>query len=263
MIPRIYLPDDLHERAELALPAAASHHLGTVLRRRPGDAILVFNGRHGEFDGEILSLGKERSRVRIGAEVRAQTSELDLVLCFAPLKKDATDFLVEKGTELGVARFQPVITRRSATLRLNAERMRQNAILASQQSERLTVPEFSPIRSLAELIEEWPPERRLIVCAERGNASPIGDVLAGFTKLVSRPNKWAVLCGPEGGFDEGELDPIAELPFVSLVGLGPRILRADTAALSALTLFQSILGDGNLRPPERPARYNTRYERKD
>jgi 16S rRNA (uracil1498-N3)-methyltransferase len=241
------------------MPEPALHHVAHVLRRGVGDDLLVFNGRDGEFRAEIATLTRKDATLRIGARIRQQSSPRDLTLCFAPLKKDATDFVIEKGTELGVSRFQPVTTRLCVATRVNAERLRQNAILAAQQSERLSVPEFAPVLSLERMLADWPGECLLLVCAERGKAEPIGDVLATFTRIVTPPNRWAILCGPEGGFDAGELDRIAELPFARLVGLGPRVLRADTAALAALAVFQMILGDGALRPPERPDATLTRH----
>ena len=236
----------------LSLAQAAQHHLGHVLRRGPRDPVLLFNGRDGEFLAEIVLMTKKEATIRVGNRQRNQTREPDLMLCFAPLKKEATDFLVEKATELGVTLFQPVATRHTTATRVNAERLRQNAIMAAQQCGRLSVPAIASVLPLEQLFDDWPVDRRMLVCAERGRAAPIRDVLNGFTDVVTSANRWAILCGPEGGFDLAELDRMAELPFVSLVGLGPRVLRADTAALAALAVFQSHVGDGELRPPERP-----------
>ncbi len=262
MIPRLYLPDDLREGALIAVALGQAHHLANVLRREIGDELLVFNGRDGEFSGRIASRAKREIAIRLDARVREQTQSPDLWLCFAPLKKNAIDFLIEKGTELGATRFQPVTTARTNTDRVNIDRLRQNAIEAAEQCELLAVPEMAPIVPLDRLIGEWPRDRRLLCCAEQGPAAPIADVLAGFTRVVSPPHGWAILCGPEGGFEEAELDRLANLPFVSLVGLGPRILRADTAALMALAVFQSILGDGRARPPDRSARDDGKHGRK-
>jgi 16S rRNA (uracil1498-N3)-methyltransferase len=165
------------------------------------------------------------------------------------LKKDAVDFLVEKGTELGVARFQPVLTAHTASNRINQSRLAVVATEAAEQSERLTVPEVLEPISLESLRTGWPKDRHLLICAEAGAAQPIAQALTSLTSDVRTPNKYAVLIGPEGGFQDDELDRLKKLPFVTAVGLGPRILRAETAALAALSAFQAILGDGAKRPP--------------
>ncbi len=252
MIPRLYVTADLAPGAEIAAEERAQHYLRNVMRRSAGDPVVLFNGRDGEFAAEIARLDKRSATLRITARRRAQDGVPDLWLCFAPLKKDAVDFLIEKGTELGVAVFQPVMTRRTITARLNLDRLAANAVEAAEQTERLSVPEIRPAVGFDALLESWPRERRMILCAETGPAQPIADALSGLTgraTSVSPANAWAIFCGPEGGFHVSELDRLRDLPFVTPVGLGPRILRADTAALTALAVFQAILGDGKLRPP--------------
>ena len=249
MIPRLYIEDALSAGATVAADERALHYLRNVMRRAPGDPLVLFNGRDGEFEAEIASLDKRKGALKVARLRRAQDSVPDLVLCFAPLKKDAIDFLVEKATELGVAAFQPVITRRTVASRINLERLRANAIEAAEQTERLTIPEVRAPISFNALITSWEPTRHIILCAEAGPALPIADALKALTFDVSPPNTWAIFCGPEGGFHVSELDRLRTLPFVTPVGLGPRILRADTAALTALAVFQAILGDGTLRPP--------------
>lgn len=249
MIPRLYLPVDLKAGQAVSADDRATHYLRNVMRCAIGDPVYVFNGRHGEFAAEIAEIGKRGATLRVTALRRLQMGVPDLWLCFAPLKKDATDFLIEKATELGVAAFQPVFTQHTTATRLNLERLAANAIEAAEQTERLTLPDIRTPRSLAELLRDWPPERRLVLCAEAGPASPIADALSTLKPSVKKTNAWAVLCGPEGGFARSELDLLSNLPFVTPVGLGPRILRADTAALTALAVFQSILGDGAQRPP--------------
>jgi len=250
MIPRLYIEDALSAGATVAADERALHYLRNVMRRAPGDPLVLFNGRDGEFEAEIASLDKRKGALKVARLRRAQDSVPDLVLCFAPLKKDAIDFLVEKATELGVAAFQPVMTRRTAASRLNLERLRANAIEAAEQTERLTIPEVRAPISFDTLVSSWEPARHIILCAEAGPALPIADALKALTFDVSPPNTWAIFCGPEGGFHVSELDRLRTLPFVTPVGLGPRILRADTAALTALAVFQAILGDGKLRPPQ-------------
>lgn len=249
MIPRLYVPVEL--KPGLAFPAEerAAHYLRNVMRRGIGDPIILFNGRDGEFAAEITEVSKRVVELRVGPQRRAQMGVPDVWLCFAPLKKDAVDFLVEKATELGVAAFQPVITQHTSATRLNLERLAANAIEAAEQTERLTLPEIRQPLSLRDMIAQWDPHRRIILCAEAGPAAPIATALSELQPSVSISNAWAIVCGPEGGFARSELDLLSKLPFVTPVGLGPRILRADTAALTALAVFQSILGDGALRPP--------------
>ncbi len=249
MIPRLYIKQSLAVGAIVPADERALHYLRNVMRRATGDPLVLFNGRDGEFEAEIASLDKRKGALKVTRLRRTQDSVPDLVLCFAPLKKDAVDFLVEKATELGVAAFQPVMTRRTAASRLNIDRLRANAIEAAEQTERLTIPEVRAPISFDTLVSSWEPTRHIILCAEAGPALPIADALKALTLHVRAPNAWAILCGPEGGFHVSELDRLRTLPFVTPVGLGPRILRADTAALTALAVFQAILGDGTLRPP--------------
>lgn len=253
MIPRLYLPAELKTGAVVDADERATHYLRNVMRRAAGAPVVLFNGRDGEFTGEIAEIGKRGASFRVTALRRPQMGVPDLWLCFAPLKKDATDFLIEKATELGVAAFQPVFTQHTTTTRLNLERLAANAIEAAEQTERLTLPEIRQPLPLADLLRGWPGTRKLILCAEAGPAAPIADALSALKQSVIISNKsleeWAILCGPEGGFARSELDLLSNLPFVTPVGLGPRILRADTAALTALAVFQSILGDGAQRLP--------------
>jgi 16S rRNA (uracil1498-N3)-methyltransferase len=249
MIPRLYVEHQLAAGAIIAADERAHHYLRNVMRRSVGDALVLFNGRDGEFEAEIARIDKRVAEIRIKRLRRAQDSVPDLVLCFAPLKKDAIDFLIEKGTELGVAAFQPVITRRTVASRLNLERLRANAIEAAEQTERLSIPDVRAPLAFEALLAGWQPSRHMILCAEAGPALPIANRLNALTRDVSPTNAWAIFCGPEGGFHVSELDRLRNLPFVTPVGLGPRILRADTAALTALAVFQAILGDGKLRPP--------------
>jgi 16S rRNA (uracil1498-N3)-methyltransferase len=249
MIPRLYVEQDLSAGAVIGADERALHYLRNVMRRSSGDAVVLFNGRDGEFEAEIARIEKRAAELRVTRLRRRQDRVPDLWLCFAPLKKDAVDFLIEKATELGVTAFQPVITRRTATSRLNLERLRMNAIEAAEQCERLSVPEIRPPLTFDALLAGWTMRRHIILCAEAGPAEPIANQFTALTSDVSHTNAWAILCGPEGGFHVSELDRLRNLPFVTPVGLGPRILRADTAALTALAVFQAILGDGKLRPP--------------
>ncbi len=249
---RLHVAADLAEGEPVALGSGQAHYLRDVLRLGPGASVTLFNGRDGEWRGRIEDLGKKGGRIHVERQTRPQLPEPDLWLVFAPLKSDRLDFLVEKATELGVAALAPVFTRHTAVGRVNLERMRARAIEAAEQCERLTVPQVLPAVTLDERLASWPPERRLLACAEAGMASPIAEALAAVAaELLDAPRPWAVLAGPEGGFAAAELDGLGKLPFVTCVGLGPRVLRAETAALAALACWQAILGDGRVRPPFR------------
>jgi 16S rRNA (uracil1498-N3)-methyltransferase len=250
MIPRLHVAEHLQKGARFTADERAAHYLLNVLRRGSGDPVLLFNGRDGEYRGQIAEAAKRRLVLEALEQTRAQQSEPDLWLCFAPLKKDAVDFLIEKGTELGVSRFQPVLTAHTASSRINQSRLSAVAIEAAEQCERLTVPEVLESISLEALRTGWSRERHLLVCAEGGEAAPIASALNALTSDVRSSNRFAVLIGPEGGFQDDELDRLKKLPFVTAVGLGPRILRAETAALAALATFQAVLGDGAKRPPK-------------
>jgi len=250
MIPRLYVAEHLQKGARFQADERVAHYLLNVLRRGSGDPVLLFNGRHGEYSGRIAEAAKRRLFLEALEQRRAQDDAPDLWLCFAPLKKDAVDFLVEKGTELGVARFQPILTTHTTNSRINQTRLTAVAIEAAEQCGRLSVPEVCEPISLEAMRTGWSPDRRLLVCAEAGAAAPIAEALNSLTSDVSSTNRFAVLCGPEGGFQDDELDRLRKLHFVTPVGLGPRILRAETAALAALSAFQAILGDGAKRPPK-------------
>jgi 16S rRNA (uracil1498-N3)-methyltransferase len=238
---RLYVPDDLVAGTSLALAEGQAHYLRNVLRLGPGAALALFNGRDGEWLGRIEGIARGRCAVALDAQARQQIAEPDLWLVFAPVKRARIDYLVEKATELGVAALYPVRTQRTIVERVNVERLQANAVEAAEQTERLTVPVVHPPETLPALLAGWPQERRLIVCDERGRAPPIAEIAGGLRGRLSAGA--ALLIGPEGGFTERELDGLANLPFVNPVSLGPRILRADTAALAALAVFQAIAGD--------------------
>jgi 16S rRNA (uracil1498-N3)-methyltransferase len=235
---RLYVATDLAGGLSVGLEPSQAHYLRHVLRLEPGMTVALFNGRDGEWLGRVDAFGKSWCSVTLYERRRAQEGAPDLWLVFAPVKRARSDFLVEKATELGVAALLPVLTRHTIVERINLERLRANAIEAAEQTERLSVPELRAPEPLAQLMSRWPAERRLLLCDESGAAPPIAQTLAN-----AASGAWAVLVGPEGGFAETELDALKKLPFVSPVGLGPRVLRADTAALAALAVLQALIGD--------------------
>ena len=245
---RIHVGDALGEGAEIRLDEREAHHLRDVLRLEEGDGVAVFNGSDGEWDATIVGIGRRGAKLIVGERLREQSAGPDLWLVFAPLKRARIDALVEKATELGVSMLQPVETQHTAVERVNLDRLGTIATEAAEQCERLTVPRVQPPVPLEKLMADWLPQRLLLLCAEAGAARPIAEALLPH-RGPARP--WAVMIGPEGGFARSELDALVKLPFVMPVGLGPRILRADTAALAALACWQAILGDGQQRPPHR------------
>lgn len=253
-VTRLYVEAVLAAGQTVGLDHARAHFLRSVLRLAPGACLAVFNGRDGEWLAEIEGLGKGWCSLKLREQRRVAEPEPDLWLVFAPIKRARIDFIAEKATELGCSVLQPVMTRFTAVSRVNEERLAANAREAAEQCERLTVPEVRETLSFGQLLDSWPGNRRLLVCAEWGDARPIAEALqairAGSEGDPRHPaDSWAVMTGPEGGFAESELDALRKLPFVTPVGLGPRILRADTAALAAIACWQAVLGDGARRPP--------------
>jgi 16S rRNA (uracil1498-N3)-methyltransferase len=235
---RVYVEDGLSAGARIELDDAPSHHVGVVLRAGEGDALHLFNGKDGEWRAVIARISKGAVTVTIERQTALHRSVPDIHLLAAPVKRTPFDYLIQKATELGVARIRPVITRRTIVDRVNEDRMRANAIGAAEQSGRLDVPAIDAPVALASALKNWPADRRIMFCDEAGDALPAAEALA---KAGRGP--WAILTGPEGGFDPAERDMIRTLSVTIPVTLGPRIMRADTAALAAFTIWQSTLGD--------------------
>lgn len=246
----------LHLDAPLAAGQAAglsgdqAHYLRGVLRQAPGDRLLVFNEAGGEWLAEIATLTKSGGTVAVLERTRPPAPCPDVWLLFAPLKGGRTEYVVEKATELGVARLCPVLTRRGDVPRVNLDRLRANAVEAAEQCERLSVPVVDPLTDLADVLDAWPNDpatrdRPLFVAAETGAAQPLA---AAVTAATAAGGKAAFLVGPEGGLHPGELDRLTKTPFVVPVGLGPRILRADTAAFAVLAVWQALAGDWTSAP---------------
>ncbi len=228
---RLHTPASLTAGGLVALPPDQAHYLGTVMRATPGAVIALFNGRDGEWRGRIVALRRGGAEIAIETQLRppAAAPDPDLWLVFALLKRPATDLVVQKATELGVAAIFPVITMHSLGERVNLARLEAIAREAAEQSERLSLPELHAPQPLPALLAGWPGGRRLVAAIERADAPPV----------AAKPGPAALIVGPEGGFAAAELDVLRAHPFVEPATLGPRILRAETAAIAGLALLQA------------------------
>jgi 16S rRNA (uracil1498-N3)-methyltransferase len=236
---RLHVDAPLAPGAVVTPADAQMHYLLHVMRAREDDRVLLFNGRDGEWRARVTDVTRRTCALRCETQTAPQIEVPDLWLVFAPIKKTPADYVAQKATELGVRVLQPVITRRTVARRVNRERLRANASEAAEQSGRTSVPEVREPRSLEDVLRDWPRERRLLFCDEGGDAKPVAEAVAGAKAAVPA----AVLTGPEGGFEPEERRLIRSLLFVVPVMLGPRILRADTAALAALAVWQALAGD--------------------
>ncbi len=240
--PRLYVDASLEQGAQIALNPAQSHYLGTVLRLKLGSRVLVFNGRDGEWAAS-LAIARRAAALFIDGKTRPQSSPADLHYLFAPLKAARLDYMVQKAVEMGVSRLQPVLTHHSQVARVNTGRMRANAIEAAEQCGILSLPDVGELIAFTRLLAEWDSARRLVFCDEGAETADPIAALAGIPR-----SPVAVLIGPEGGFAEDERASLLKLPNVLRLSLGPRILRADTAAVAALALVQAVLGDWGSAP---------------
>jgi 16S rRNA (uracil1498-N3)-methyltransferase len=231
-LPRLFVDAPLSEGLALALEGPQAHYLAVVMRLGPGDRVKLFDDRTGEWLAELNEAGRKRVSLNVGARLREREEVPDLWLLFAPIKRGRIDWLVEKATELGVARLVPIVTRRTIVDRLNLDRLRAHAIEAAEHCERTALPELAEPRKLDAILRDWP-EGRILYFADE----------AGGERLAPLPGPAAILTGPEGGFTEEERATIRALPFARPVSLGPRILRADTAALAAISLWMAAAGD--------------------
>jgi 16S rRNA (uracil1498-N3)-methyltransferase len=242
--PRLHLDHPLAAGARLALDGPQVNYLRNVLRLKPGDPVLAFNGRDGEWRTVIADGGKRALVLTVEERNRAQTAALDLHYWFAPLKHARLDYMVQKAVEMGVSRLQPVITQHGQVARLNLERMRANTIEAAQQCGILTLPEIAPPLGFDGVIAARDPARLLVFCDEDAESKdPVATLAGARPAAPAGPPALAVLVGPEGGFAAAERAALLRLPNVVRLALGPRILRADTAAVAALALVQGVLGD--------------------
>ena len=244
--PRLFLAAPLASGAVLPLDRGQTNYLVNVLRRTTGDPVLVFNGRDGEWRARVEGVSRKGATLAMAEQTRPQTAPGDLHYLFAPLKQARLDYLVQKAVELGVSRLVPLLTRHGQVSRVNLDRIRANAVEAAEQCGILALPEIAPPVPLARLLAEWVPERLLVFCDE---AAPVYDPIAQLeeardsTPALLGPLPVSVLIGPEGGFSEEERAALIKLPNLVRLSLGPRVLRADTAAVAVLALVQATLGD--------------------
>ncbi len=242
---RLYVNTDLSHRVEIALSKAQQHYLSSVLRKNAGDRLRVFNGRDGEWEAELSKLTRKEAVLTCLDNLRPQMTAPEIALIFAPVRKHRTAFIIEKATELGVTTLQPLITDHTQFSRFNLEKARLQSIEAAEQTERMDVPLIRPIiKNLDDLMQMWPKiyaGHSLVFADEALAGEPAAQSAKNVLETLSGP--CALLVGPEGGFSVRERDILQACDFVQTVSLGPRILRADTAALSLLTLWQALKGD--------------------
>ena len=233
---RLHVPHDLAPGAQLTLDEGQSRYLSAVMRQTVGDTLAVFNGRDGEWRASVATVGKRAVTLTALSCARPQHAGPDLDLMIALVKRGRLETIIEKAAELGARRVRLVTTERTNADHIRVERLRAIAMEAAEQTGRLDVPQIAEPVKLDRLLTDWDPARRLLFCDEAGDAPTV-------PVAVTTPGPWAILIGPEGGFSPGERDRLRALPFATAATLGPRILRADTAAISALTLWQAAVGD--------------------
>ncbi len=248
--PRLFVEDSLGVGLNVNLGNAHDHYLKNVLRLKVAAEVALFNGRDGEWHGKLKSIRKSGVIVNLVEMVYPQPYDVGPALMFAPVRRGPMEIMVQKATELGVTHLQPMITEFTDVERFNVDRMRVTAIEAAEQCGRMSVPLIEEPQPMNEILAQWPNGRRLLFAAESGSVRPISEVLGGF-KDHSTPDQWTIGVGPVGGFSPAEHVLLRNLPFVVAVGLGPRLLKAETAALAALSCWQSVLGDWENRPIDR------------
>jgi 16S rRNA (uracil1498-N3)-methyltransferase len=242
--PRLFVEDPLDEGAAVTLEAAQSNYLVNVLRLKPGASVLVFNGRDGEWRAELAAPARKKAALNIIERTRAQTPAGDLHYLFSPLKHARLDYMVQKAVEMGVSRLAPIIMRHTQTDRVNLDRMRANAIEAAEQCGVISTPEIAEPKKFGSLTRGWKADRLLVFCDEEADVKdPVAALASARGGGIAGALPVSVLIGPEGGFADTERAALLKLPNVVCLALGPRILRADTAAVAALTLVQAVLGD--------------------
>jgi 16S rRNA (uracil1498-N3)-methyltransferase len=239
---RLFIDQPLMQGTTIQLVGEAAHYLANVMRRRIGDKIELFNGLDNSFIADIIEVNKKRVTAMLISVARQRVLPPDIWLLFAPIKRTRLDFMAQKATELGARQIAPVDTDFCQVKRVKTDRLRANAIEAAEQTGRLDIPEIGAFESLEERLKNWPEDRIILFCDETlASADEKPDILANLKNIKGR--KAALLIGPEGGFSENERTRILRCPEVIQMSLGPRILRSDTAALAALSLYQAVCGD--------------------
>ena len=233
---RLFVDHNLGKAQSVPLNKDQAHYIFSVMRKSIGETILIFDGNNGEWEASIEEISKKSGVLFCIKQTKPQIMPPDLWLFFSPLKKVRTDFIVEKATELGVAKIIPVQTEHTNADRIKLTRLSAHAIEAAEQCGGTYVPKIEELQKIKEVLENFPPDRSLLFCDEKLQASRIN-----FKNL--KKGKWAILVGPEGGFSEIERNYLKGLKFTFSISLGPRILRADTAAVTAISLWQNYLGD--------------------
>lgn len=235
---RLFVHEQLKEGEALELNKGQSNYIINVLRFKDGDPLLVFNGRDGEWQAHLQLLGRKKAKLVVTAQTRPQTPEYSLHYLFAPLKQARLEYMIQKAVEMGAGVLQPVLTQYTQVRKLNSDRMKAHAIEAAEQCGILSVPTINAPTELNKLLAEFSGDRRLIFCDE-------GDACQNPLNVLNQigPGPYSVLIGPEGGFSEDERSKLRSHPNVSAIPLGPRVLRADTAAVAALALVQATIGD--------------------
>ncbi|MDT2023991.1 16S rRNA (uracil(1498)-N(3))-methyltransferase [Methylocella sp. CPCC 101449] len=239
---RLFVPQPLAAGAVVDLERDQSNYILNVLRLREGDTILVFNGRDGEWSARIAPGTRKSARLEISEQARAQQPACDLHYLFAPIKHARLDYMAQKAVEMGASKLQPVLTRRTQVQRVNLERLQANAIEAAEQCGIMTIADVAEPIDLERILRDWPAARRLVFCDEDAAIAEPVQMLRHAVADTPAP-ALAVLIGPEGGFDDAERKMINAVPGVIGISLGPRILRADTAAVAALAVVQAAIGD--------------------
>lgn len=235
---RLFVDHVLGEKERVAAERAQANYLLNVLRLKSGDAVLLFNGRQGEWLARIDPQGRKACDLIVEKQTRSQPKPANLLYCFAPLKQGRLDYMVQKAVEMGASALQPVITQHTQISRLNTDRLRANIVEAAEQCGILAIPALQETVKLDALLADWPPEKPLVFCDETAAGHDIAQTLS---ELRDMP--LAVLIGPEGGFSPKETEQLRSEAFVTAISLGPRILRADTAAVAALAAIQLVAGD--------------------
>ncbi len=240
--PRLFIDAPLQGGARIALDRGQANYLLNVLRLKAGEAVLVFNGRDGEWRAEVSVEGRKAADLVCVERTREQGAAPDIIYAFAPLKHARLDYMVQKAVEMGAGVLQPVLTRRTQSTRVNLERMRSNAVEAAEQCGILSIPEVREEENLERFIKGLERDRLVVFCDED---APVSNPVDALAKLGNKQPRLVVIVGPEGGFTDQERALVAAHERCVCVSLGPRILRADTAAVAALAIVQSVLGDWN------------------